>query len=458
LARQLRCGHPDFMMWLGAGASVSSGIPAAAAVVDSLLREAHGLVGGQGLGAAGALASGELKEWARANQWLPPAGDVASAYAHLLGRRFRAPGLLQEHLVDLVSRARPSLAYTVLGCLLRDGVFDTVITPNFDSLVLIGAGPELRRPLAEISDLADYPGLRPFPRFPRIIRVHGDFWHGNALYSEGEREGSTSIRFDAIRRLLHSYGLIVCGYSGSDSGIMSFFADAGRDTDALQKGLYWCSPRGESRSPLLDDFLANAPGDRVFFVEIESFDLLMRELAEKFGIVGELRSRASGRELAGLVFDLVEAQFETKTADLPEVQRAMLARIRAIAGGGEVACLCLGRSGWQVAFAERSEARIPDVLGVLAGFEDPREDYFRLMPGDPQRQSAEFWGAFQADLAIEVFTFRRGGRLSGLIAVGGPGCLMERLVKMDLATTARVAFRLLVNLPLLVDGVDLAQG
>ena len=450
LVRQMRPAHADFMLWAGAGASASSGIPTAAAMVESLIGGAWGQSSGQEPSSGGALSLGDLKEWARANQWLPPAGDTTSEYAYVLGRRFRAPGLLQGHLVDLVSRARPSLAYTILGCLLRAGVFDTIITPNFDSLVLLGASPELRGPLADISALADYPGLRPFPRFPRVIRVHGDFWHGNALFTEGERERATSTRFDAIRRLLHSYGLIVCGYSGSDSGIMSFFAEASRDTDLLQKGLYWCSLRGERLSPLLQSFLANAPGDRVFFVEIEDFDLLMGELAEDFGIVGELRCRRISRELEGLLFDLARSQFETKAADLAKVQREMLAAIRRIAGGGVVASLCLGVSGWQAMFADGSEATVSGVGGMVAGFEDLRGDYFRLMPGDQLRQGTAFWGAFQADLPVEIFTFRRDDRLSGLIAVGGPGDLMERFDKMDLVTNARIAFRLLVNLPLLV--------
>jgi hypothetical protein len=231
---------------------------------------------------------------------------------------------------------------------------------------------------------------------------------------------------------------------------MSFFAEASRDTDLLQKGLYWCSLRGERLSPLLQSFLANAPGDRVFFVEIEDFDLLMGELAEDFGIVGELRCRRISRELEGLLFDLARSQFETKAADLAKVQREMLAAIRRIAGGGVVASLCLGVSGWQAMFADGSEATVSGVGGMVAGFEDLRGDYFRLMPGDQLRQGTAFWGAFQADLPVEIFTFRRDDRLSGLIAVGGPGDLMERFDKMDLVTNARIAFRLLVNLPLLV--------
>ena len=140
------------------------------------------------------------------------------------------------------------------------------------------------RPIVEINALEQYGSIEAFPEEPRLIRLHGDFWHGNVLNTEGELEKTPSIRFDAVRRLLNSYGLIVIGYGGNDVSVMrGLFDPLKNDKRAYKKGLFWLCHKKDMLSPLVESFLQIAPDDRAFLVEIESFDNAMRQFSEQFG-------------------------------------------------------------------------------------------------------------------------------------------------------------------------------
>ena len=205
--------HPDYMMWLGAGASVSSEIPTASGIVIDLLRRVYAQRMTLTLEETYGISNDEVRQWSIENlDWFDPDDKNRSEYAQVMENVYHAPGIRRRYLKGIIQNARPSDGYKYLALLLAENVFDTMITTNFDQLVRQVTDPLLPLPLIEVNALEQYSTLTPFPDDePRIIRMHGDFWHDNVLNTEGELEETPTIRYQAVISLLRSYGLIVMG-------------------------------------------------------------------------------------------------------------------------------------------------------------------------------------------------------------------------------------------------------
>ncbi|MFN8494246.1 MAG: CHAT domain-containing protein [Caldilineaceae bacterium] len=322
--REFAHRRPGYMLWLGAGASASSGVPTATAIVSDLLRRLYVDQTGVSSEEAHQKEEADIREWARTN--LPGFGiDDAhkSEYAQIIEHYFPVPGPREQYLKELVRKAQLSDGYRYLGLLLREGIFDTVITTNFDYLVRQGADARLLQPLVEINALEQYPRLQPFPQEPRLIRLHGDFWHGNVLNTEGELDRTPSVRHEAIRRLLQSYGLIIIGYGGWDVSIMRGIFDLIKDDPNLsQNGIFWCYPKGSTPSPFVSSFLHYAPPGRAYGVEIENFDQVMQRFAFASGLPLLTRDTIEARFKLGLegltlLLSLVEKHLASETSIQP---------------------------------------------------------------------------------------------------------------------------------------------
>ncbi|MFA6111239.1 MAG: SIR2 family protein [Candidatus Latescibacterota bacterium] len=229
----------------------------------------------------------------------------------------------EKFLHRLTRRGRPSQGYRNLAALLHCGVFDTVFTTNFDQMVRkasTGYGDDI----VEVNSLDQYRELEPAPPDPRVVRIHGDYWHGNLLNTEGEREDVPTIRFDSARRLLHSYGLVVVGYGGNDEGVMQHvFRSVLKEAGALKNGLFWCQMSGCPLSPRVRSLL-EADTQRCFLLEIAGFDQLMAAIADRCCVeepdrvqfIDEVRRNRSWRALINRTYEACGAGGAKERSDL----------------------------------------------------------------------------------------------------------------------------------------------
>lgn len=154
--------------FVGAGCSVSSGIPAARALVEQhwlpRLRDRH------------APSRQDLLSWAR--EFLPDYDptDPAAAYGSIISKLFYWPEERQREIENLCAGKFPSFGYGCLATLVADGSgrFNVVLTTNFDDLLadalyLFTSSKPLIIPH---ESLASY--IRATSTTPLIVKLHSD--------------------------------------------------------------------------------------------------------------------------------------------------------------------------------------------------------------------------------------------------------------------------------------------
>jgi tetratricopeptide (TPR) repeat protein len=258
-----------YVMWLGAGCSVSSGIPAAGALVqDQWLPALHRLKTGDDVG-LDAWVEGAYPDYDPAN--------AGASYGTVMNARFPLPEDRQRETERLCSKRNPGFGYAVLATLMSrdDGLLSTALTTNFDDMIadaMYVYGD--RRPLViEHDALAGFarPGrvLRPL-----VVKVHGDH-RLNPMHTKSETAELTAGVAQGIRGLLQDRGVIFAGYSGNDVGVID--ALRALPDAALPYGVWWVSrsePTGVIRTWL--------DARDTTWVQAGSFDELMLLFHQEF--------------------------------------------------------------------------------------------------------------------------------------------------------------------------------
>ena len=259
---------PRFALFLGAGASIASGIPGTESMVR-LFREKL---------EERRRAEGDRRgfnRWARERyNWDSKAGDYSNFFeAFEPTENGRA-----RHIEELVSRGTPSFGYLCLAQLLSGGYLNTVVTTNFDDLAYeacalwTGVRPRVYA-YGAVSE-----AIRQETGRPTILKLHDDF-----LYSRLKNTGTEVARVDPnmeseVRRILSGperYELIVSGYGGEDGSIMELLKGV-----PDQRALYWCVYRDNPLSERVEELIKRS---NVFLVKTEGFDRLMDELLNTVG-------------------------------------------------------------------------------------------------------------------------------------------------------------------------------
>jgi Tfp pilus assembly protein PilF len=280
-------GNRSFCFVLGAGASVSSGIPSGASLAWRWLEELHHLEG-----------NGPLEAWAtEAN--LEIAGfnlqEVARFYPQIFLRRFGAdPEEGYAYLEEEMRRAEPSFGYTVLARILALERHKVVITTNFDNLVadaltIYGDTYPL---VCGHESLATF--ARTHPRRPLVAKIHRDLFLAPVNDPDGvERLADGWHR--ALSRLFATYTPIFIGYGGNDGSLMGFLE--GLSEAHVPGRPIWCYRVSERPPQRVLDLVEKLGG---VLVAIHDFDELMMRLNNVLGYTflnDHLERRATGRRV-----------------------------------------------------------------------------------------------------------------------------------------------------------------
>lgn len=206
--------HSPLALFVGAGISVSAGIPSAPAVVRIL--------------------QSRFPRRLRS--------DRRYAYAQAFNRVFPGPkhrGDRRAFIEGLCAGATPSTEHLRIAQLVQAGTFQWVATTNFDhlaELAILASGSEAQVVLYdEDIDTLDVPRGG-----ARVLKLHGDFLFDDLanLGTEMRRRLHAQMR-GKLASLLRDSGLVVMGYGGHDLSIMEFLKDAAASPHQLTNGLWW---------------------------------------------------------------------------------------------------------------------------------------------------------------------------------------------------------------------------
>jgi len=257
ILKTTRDHHPNFVLMLGAGTSVTSNV---------------------------LLVKDMLKEWRLRHYEMYKVGNetqdehlirqnwylTSDEYAILFEKLFDQPSQRREYIESCIKDSSPSWGYIYLVNLVRNKIFNTVFTTNFDDLLNEACylfSSEVR-PIVCAHD-SSISSVRITSQRPKIIKLHGDFLFDNIKNTIRELETLEQNTQDKFKQYASEFGFIVLGYSGNDRSVMDTFNTLLRFDQYFPNGIYWCVRKGSEISEKVD-MLTRFPKFKI--VEIDGFD------------------------------------------------------------------------------------------------------------------------------------------------------------------------------------------
>jgi hypothetical protein len=271
--------NQSFDLLLGAGASISSGIPSGSDLVWHFKREilsSSGKINGKKFQDLKVEANKKVIQ----SYFNEEDAKVVNQYSYYFEKCYPDPLVRQEFLTSLVRDKKPSIGFMCLSAMIEQQKINTVWTTNFDDLIE-KAITGLNYKSCQIVSPDNASTVQHFKTdIPTVVKLHGDFRYDPLQNTDEELQ--------KLEESLHQYfldasairGLLVVGYSGSDESVIQTLEKALENLNAFPKGLIWCIPKDITPSERLSKLIekANTQNQRSGFMVIDSFDYFLHEL------------------------------------------------------------------------------------------------------------------------------------------------------------------------------------
>jgi len=259
---------------LGAGASVTSGLPSAWRCIWEWKREIFVSNHPQLADQFRELTLPSVQE--RIQSWLDrqssyPVEGAPEEYGVYIEACFPEADDRRRWFQEKIKEGRPHVGYKALCALAESGFVDSVWTTNFDQLVARAAADFNISPI-EV-------GLDSTQRIDRPIRsdellivsLHGDYRYDHIRNTEEELREQEAGFADALVHRLRDRPLIVAGYSGRDKSLMDVLGAAYSDPSSAP--VYWFV-HGDSPAEEVENFARTVreKGGRAHLVRTTGFD------------------------------------------------------------------------------------------------------------------------------------------------------------------------------------------
>lgn len=197
----------------------------------------------------------------------------------------------KDFIDSQVARKTPSIGYLCLANLVIDSVVNNVWTTNFDELTEVAIHQLDSTYPFNVCSSANQNSFNDLnPSYSCIFKMHGDYRYDKLQNTSTELQRLESkIEKEFYARLLKK-GLLVIGYSGSDESVMSAFERYVMNPDFLSKGLFWTTLKGYGVSDRVQKLIKtlNDAGKTSYIIEIESFDAFMFNIYTAIGNHNEI--------------------------------------------------------------------------------------------------------------------------------------------------------------------------
>ncbi|WP_395664432.1 SIR2 family protein [Methylocella sp.] len=291
-------------LFLGAGASVSSGIPSAQSCIWEWKRDLF-VTNNPGLEEQFAELSlpsvqRRVQQWLDAQSTYPQEG-ADDEYGFYIRACFPIADDRRAFFQEKVRGAQPHIGYRLLCHLAKVDLICSVWSTNFDGLPARAAANFSLTPFEVGIDTQDRVARPANTGELLCVSLHGDYRYDDLKNTTEELQRQEEALRAALIDELRQRTLIVCGYSGRDHSIMEALqaAYAEQGTGAL----YWCGyGDGDVPEPVARLIAhARARGRQAFYVPALGFDDLMTRLA--LHCLESERREAARKDVAALAPD-----------------------------------------------------------------------------------------------------------------------------------------------------------
>jgi len=185
----------------------------------------------------------------------------------------------RQYFQKICSNKMPAIGYRTIPILMKHGLLDSVWTTNIDDLVTtscVHSGVQaIEITLDSVQRLSQRNQNR--NELP-VIKLHGDFKYGELKNTDEELQNQDSIFRQKLIEYVRDKHLIVVGYSGRDSSLMETLKEAySQDGGGM---LFWCG-YGNNISPEVVELLDYANKTRTaFYVPTDGFDTTLINLTK----------------------------------------------------------------------------------------------------------------------------------------------------------------------------------
>lgn len=284
-----------YALLLGAGMSISSGVPSAWGVQEELIRR---------------LARTKGENPGDPFAWYAEAFGKPSTYDDLLAGLTRTQAERQSLLREFFEPTsdereaglkQPSAAHRAIGRLVAAGLVRVILTINFDRLIETALRDEGVEPTV-VSSPADVDGLAPLhTQRCVVVHLHGDYLNPTAMLNTAEELGDYPEQVNRLlARVLPDYGLICAGWSATwDKALRA--AVSAHPTRFY--ATYWVDPN--DLSPEAADLRVQRRGVRVAATANDFFGALadacdaIRDTGRRHPLTASVAAATAKRALAG---------------------------------------------------------------------------------------------------------------------------------------------------------------
>ena len=272
------------LMWfLGAGASRSSGLPAAVDLIWDLKRQYYCAKENQDVQAHN-VSNHAIK--AKIQSYFDGKGcpEVLSneEYSYYFELMFGEDyGAQQSYIQDQMSPDKVTLTIgpRALASLLEMGRSRLVFTTNFDDVLEDAYAAVAGKNLTPFNLEGSYAALEALnaERFPLYAKIHGDFRYQKIKNLSKDLLSNDEKIQECFIAAAGRYGLIVAGYSGRDSNVMAMLEKALAQPNPFPHGIWWTVPHASSVAPAVVEFIeaTRVKGIAAHIVETGTFDLML---------------------------------------------------------------------------------------------------------------------------------------------------------------------------------------
>lgn len=272
-------GEVDF--FLGAGASIASGIPTGSDLIWEFKRTLYCSECGISTAKYKDLALPStrriLQEYFDRKEDSPKQNSPEE-YSFYFEHCYSDPLARKRFIESIVSDKEPSIGYLCLAEIMMQGKVKNIWTTNFDPLLEnalhrlhptnnILVCSEVKRDSIHLLN----------PQYPVIGKLHGDYRYDWLRNTESELQQLEETLKAYVTSQLSDKQLVIIGYSGNDESIMSFLENCIENPSLLSKGLFWAIRKGSQVNPRVNNLLerAKANGKTSDIIEINGFDQMM---------------------------------------------------------------------------------------------------------------------------------------------------------------------------------------
>jgi Tfp pilus assembly protein PilF len=264
-----------FAFFLGAGCSVSSGIPASKELVSKWLKTLYY----EETGKEASYLTGDFKKWVQKKYPDYTQEKGSQYYGKVIKDLFPHKAERKAEFERLIQNKDPAFGYGVLAQLVgnstRGEYCNIILTTNFDDLVADALYIYSRQKPLVVAHESLTGFIRLTSKTPIVIKLHGDV----ILEIENTEDETKQIAEPLKHKLgdiLKETGIIFIGYGGNDEGVLKILN--GLSKDHMKNGIYWIN----NDLPDNPEFLHWLSERGAIWVKIDSFDKLMLYLFKEF--------------------------------------------------------------------------------------------------------------------------------------------------------------------------------